>query len=245
MQQSSPTHSRIGWIGTGMMGVSMCGLLLSGCASSQGFDREGMRAVFHQDTGAGIEQTAAPAATERPASPRPFRLALYFVQREFPARQTIQKAEWVSADKDALVAQLAPLRNERILSDTFLLVDSTIQGNDARKIRQAAARYGADLVVTFDGATAVDRYNNYRAPLLYWTILGAYFADGTQSAALCLVRASVWDVKSGRLLASEEAEGHAEIVGPAAFVDDRVTVEQAKKKALENLGRRIAEQLKR
>jgi hypothetical protein len=227
------------------MGASMCALLLSGCASSQGFDREGMRAVFHQDAGAGVEQNAAPAATERPTSPRPFRLALYFVQREFPARQTIRKAEWVSADKDRLAARLAPLRDERILSDTVLLVDSTIQGNDARKIRQAAARYGADLVITFDGAAAVDRYNNYKAPVLYWTILGAYFIDGTHSDALCLVRASIWEVKRGLLLASDEAEGHAELVGPAAFVDDRVTVEQAKNQALENLGRRIAEQFTR
>jgi rhombotail lipoprotein len=151
---------------------------------------------------------------------------------------------WLSADKDALVRRLKSLQDERIVSEVFLLADPTIQGYDVRKIRQAATRYGADLVVTFDGAAAVDRSNNYKAPLLYWTILGAYLAEGTQSDALCLARAAIWEVKHGLLLASEEAEGHAETVGPAAFVDDRVTLERARANALENLGRRISEQLK-
>jgi rhombotail lipoprotein len=220
-------------------------LLLSGCASSRGFDREGMQALLHQDGGALADRSLAPAATEQPASPGPFRLGLYFVHRQFPAPHTTRQVDWLSADKDLLATLLAPLQTERILTDTFLLVDSTIQGNDVKKIRQVGARYGADLVVTFDGVAAVDRYNNRKASLLYWTILGAYVADGTQSDALCLVRASVWDVKSGRLLASEEAEGRAEIVGPAAFVDDGTTVEQAKRQALEELRRRIAEQLRR
>jgi hypothetical protein len=137
------------------------------------------------------------------------------------------------------------LQDELIVRESFVLADPTVQGHDIGKIRQAATRYGADLVVTFDGAAAVDRYNNYKAPLLYWTILGAYVADGTHSEAVCVARAAMWDVKRGLLLASEEAEGHAETVGPAAFVDDGATIEQAKKNALENLSRRVAEQLTR
>jgi hypothetical protein len=250
MQQISPTHIRATSTGAGLMAALlmaalMCALLLSGCASSRGFDREDMRALLRQNGASVIDQTAPSPAADRPVSPGPFRFALYFVQREFPAHHTTRQMDWMSADKDLLATMLAPLQAERILTETFLLVDSTIRGNDARRIGQAGARYGADLVVTFDGVAAVDRYNNYKASLLYWTILGAYVADGTQSDALSVIRASILDVKTGLLLASDEAEGHAETVGPAAFVDDQATIEQAKKQALEHLGRRIAEQLKR
>jgi rhombotail lipoprotein len=245
MQQISPTQIRAARTGVGLMAALMCTLLLSSCADSRGFDREDLRTLLQQDGTPEADRSTAPAATARPASQGPFRLAMYFVDREFPAHHTTRHIDWLSADKDLVTTMLAPLQTEQILTETFLLVDSTIRGNDARRIRQAGARYGADLIVTFDGVAAVDRYNNRKASLLYWTILGAYVADGTQSDALSVIRASILDVKSGLLLASHEAEGHAETVGPAAFVDDRATIEQAKKQALEQLGHRIAEQLKR
>ncbi len=222
----------------------LLGLLLSGCASSHGFDRHAMRTTFDLDAGAVAEQSVATTAPEKPTTPMPFRLALYFVQIEFPAHHTIQKAEWVSADKDTLVNWLAPLQDGRVLTETFLLVDSTIQGNDARKIRQAASRYGADAVLIVEGVTAVDRYNNGYAAL-YATLIGAYFAPGTESQALFIINGSLWDVRTERLYAIQTAEGHSKSVGPAVAVEDRQVLAQAKKSALVEFSKQIAEELRR
>jgi len=121
---------------------------------------------------------------------------------------------------------------------------SSLKGFQLTQLRDSAARYGADLLLVLDGAGAVDRYNNYKGGLLYWTILGAYLADGTHSDAICLVRGSLWDVKSGSFLFEAEAQGRAHTVGPAALLDDAGAVEQAKTKALEDLERQVTDRLR-
>src|SRR4029078_10069674 len=93
-------------------------------------------------------------------------------------------------------------------------------------------------------AAAVDRYNNYKAALWYWTILGAYVADGTQSDVLCLLKATLWDVKTGARLFEEQTDAKIEKVGPAALVEDKTVLELAKATALEALTRRLDTQLK-
>ena len=218
---------------------------LSACAGSQGFDRAEMQEVLRQTVDL-TQQQAVPDAAERPVPKptAPFRLGLFFTHRDFPTRHAIQRAEWLSQDKDVLLRALAPLQDQRILRESLVIADSTVSHSNLTEIRKAAARYGADLLLIVTGVGAVDRYNN-RYAWLYPTIIGAYFADGTHSDALYLVRAGLWDVKSGLLLASEETEGHAQTVGPAALVDDRVTIRQAKKMALEHVGARMVEQLTR
>ena len=90
------------------------------------------------------------------------------------------------------------------------------------------------------------RYNNYKAALWYWTILGAYVADGTQSDALCLLKATLWDVKTGARLFEEQApDAKTEKVGPAALVEDKIVLELAKARAFEELTRRLDTQLNR
>lgn len=203
-----------------------------------------MRATFRHDAAVSAESNLTGTATDKPTTPMPFRLAFYFVQRDFPAHHTIQKAEWVGAEKDALANGLAPLRDERIVTDTFLLVDATIRGHDARKIRQAGARYGADVVLVVDGVAAIDRYNNGYAAL-YPTLIGAYVAPGTESEALFMIEGSLWDVRTERLYATQTAEGHAKSVGPAVTVEDRQVLAQAKKAALDEFGKRMANELRR
>jgi rhombotail lipoprotein len=224
--------------------ILLLGLLLSGCTSSRGFDREAMHAIFHPEHRAVAGQNVASTATEKPTTRMPVRLSLYLVQRDFPARHTIQKAEWVSADKTLLANWLAPLRDERIVTDTFFLEDATIQGADARKIRQAAARYGADVVMIVDGVAAVDRYNNGYAAL-YATLIGAYMAPGTESEALFLIDGSLLDVRTERLFATQTAEGHSKSVGPAVAVEDGQVLAQAKKAALDEFSKRMVDELRR
>lgn len=220
--------------------ILLVGLLLSGCAGSKGFDRDAMRGTFSRNASAITEQAKA----GKPTLSTPLRLAVYFVHKDFPAQRTMQKAEWLSTEKDTLITGLAPLRNERTVSDLFLLVDSTIQGSDAQKIRHAAARYGADAVLIVDGVGSVDRYNNGYAAL-YVTVIGAYFAPGTESNALFMIDSNVWDVRSELLYATQTVEGHSKAVGPAMSVEDTRVFAQARKAALDELSKQMVDQLRR
>jgi rhombotail lipoprotein len=119
---------------------------------------------------------------------------------------------------------------------------ASLKGNSLTELRNAAARYGVDWILVFDGAAAVDRYNNYKAGLLYWTVLGAYLADGTHSDALCIMKASLWDVKTGARLMMQQTDGMTKKVGPAALVDDGEEIERARKLALDALLQQLTEQ---
>jgi len=211
---------------------------LSGCASSQGLSREVLQDEIRQQESRFIDASTTAPAPVRPRTPQ---LGLYlkptgFLHREF---------EWTSRDRDAVLAW-----SKRVPLDTggksagFLTL-SSLKGHTLTELRAAATRYGVDWLLVFDGAAAVDRYNNYKAALWYWTILGAYVADGTHSDALCLLKATLWDVKTGARLFEEQTDAQIDTVGPAALVEDKTVLELAKARALEELTRRLDTQLRR
>jgi hypothetical protein len=211
---------------------------VSGCASSHGLSREVLQEEIRQEESRFIDTSTDAAAPVRPHAPQ---LGLYlkptgFLHREF---------EWTTRDRDAVLAW-----SKRVPLDTggksagFLTL-SSLKGHTLTELRAAATRYGVDWLLVFDGAAAVDRYNNYKAALWYWTILGAYVADGTQSDVLCLLKATLWDVKTGARLFEEQTDAKIEKVGPAALVEDKTVLELAKARALEELTHRLDTQLKR
>jgi len=208
---------------------------LAGCAASQGLHSETLQALLQEEARRfGGQQSPPPTAVaKRPAATK---LGIYlkptgFLHREF---------EWTDRDRDTVLtwAKGLTLGSE---GSSALVPLSTLKGNNLAELRAAAARRSYDLLLVFDGAATVDRYNNYKAALLYWTILGAYLADGTHSDALCLVTAHLWDVKTGALLLEERAEGTLRTVGPAAYVDDRTVIEQTQDQALERLLQRLTD----
>jgi hypothetical protein len=71
--------------------------------------------------------------------------------------------------------------------------------------------------------------------------VGAYLADGTHSDALCLMKATVWDVKTGARLFDEHADAITRTVGPAALVDDGREIERAKTRAMDTLLQRLTD----
>jgi hypothetical protein len=208
--------------------------VLGGCASSQGLDQGRLRAALNEHE---LRFAGAPSSIGHPAPPNAPVLGLYlqptgFLHREF---------EWTNEDRETVLAWArGPQVGSGGRSAGFVSL-SSLKGNTLTELRASAARYGMDWVLIVDGAAAVDRYNNYKAPLLYWTILGAYLADGTHSDALCLVTATVWDVKSGARLFDERAEAMTKAVGPAALIDDRREIERAKTLAVETLLKRLTD----
>ncbi|BFU94587.1 MAG: conserved protein of unknown function [Nitrospira sp.] len=214
---------------------------LAACSSSRGLPVEPLQEILREEAGRFETPSAAPPApsfhirTESPA------LGLYLKR----AGILPHDFQWTDRNRDHVLAWAKVLVENGDLKGAQYIPRSSLKGFQLVQLRDSAARYGADLLLVLDGAGAVDRYNNYKASWLYWTILGAYFADGTYSDALCLVRGSLWDVKSGSLLFEAEAQGRAHTVGPAALLDDEEAVEQAKTKALEDLERKVTEGLNR
>ncbi|BCA55126.1 conserved exported protein of unknown function [Nitrospira sp. KM1] len=221
----------------------MLTVLLTGCAASQGFDRQTMRELFHHDPDVVTERDIHNTLELKPQTSMPYRLGLYFVRKNVPMKQSVKKADWHSVDKETLLRKLLPLRDEGVLTDVVMLAETTLQGTGLRDIRLAGARYGADAVLVVDGAAAVDRYNNGYAAL-YATLVGAYFAPGTESSALFMIEGSLWDVRSEFLYATQLVEGQSTSVGPAAMIEDRDVVAQAKAEALEEFGRRMENKLR-
>ena len=217
-------------------------LLLSvGCTSSQGFNRAAMSERL---------QVAPPAIPDNqprsPQSPRPsppFRLGVFFATHDVPDTPSIKKIQWLSADRDHLLLELAPLRDEQLLTDTFVLMDVTLRSDDIKGIRQAGARFGADLVVIIDGMAAVDRYNNYLA-WLYPTLIGAYLVPGTESDVLVMATAHLLAVRSDWHTPIQTTEGQSKVTGAAAFVEDNTPLHEAKRLAIQTLGKQITELLR-
>lgn len=214
--------------------------LSAGCAGSQGFNRAAMNEVLHVDHTVN-QDNRAPSSLGSPLS-LPFRLGIFFTDHNFPNHQSLRKVEWLSADKEQLLQSLAPLRDQRILTDIFVLIDSTVHAAKIPEIRQTGARYGADAVLIVDGAGAIDRHNN-RYAWLYPTLIGAYLAPGTESDALVMATGSLWAVRSEWHVPIQIVEGASKRVGSAVFVDDGAALQEAKKQAILALGQRIVDQL--
>jgi len=206
---------------------------LGGCASSHGLSRDALQNVIVHEESRFLDAPETPGTPMRHSAPR---LGLYLKPTAFMHRGF----EWTSRDRDAVLAwsQRIPL-GKGGQSAGFLTL-SSLKGETLTELRASAARYGVDWVLMFDGAAAVDRYNNYKAALLYWTILGAYLADGTHSDALCVLKATLWDVKTGARFFEEQAEAQTKSVGPAALIDDVQEISRAKTTAMNLLLERLS-----
>ncbi len=173
----------------------------------------------------------------------PFRLGIFFVKHQVPDTLSIRKIEWLSADRDQLLRELAPLREEQILTDMFVLTDVRLRGTDIKEIRQTGVRFGADLVLIVDAVAAVDRYNN-RFAWLYPTLLGAYLAPGTECSVLMMATGDLWAAHSDWHAPIQIVETRSKAVGAAAFLDDNAPLHDAKGLAIQTLGKSIVEQLR-
>jgi hypothetical protein len=214
-------------------------LLPTGCASNQTHPIDSLQQILKDEeaqlVGAPLsEQTAAPLPKQGPP-----KLGLYVMPTGF----LHHKFEWTDADRETLQAWTNGLQREGLISGASFLHLSSVKGNPWAQLRESATRYGADLLLIVNGAAAVDRYNNYKGTLLYWTILGSYYADGTHSDALCLVRSSLWDVRTGTKLAEEEAQGTAKVVGPSGRIEDQDQITEARRQALAQLMKKLRDDM--
>jgi hypothetical protein len=216
-------------------------LLLTGCASSQGLHLDSLKLTLQDEETRFVGAQPSASAVSPPTGQGPPKLGLYVMPTGFLHHEF----EWTDADRESLLAWTNELQRDRLISGASFIHIASIKGNQLVQLRESAIRQGIDLLLIVDGAATVDRYNNYKGALLYWTILGAYFAHGTHSDALCLVRAALWDVRGEAKLTQKEAQGSSKIVGPAARVDDREGVTAARRQALTKLMENLQEYFSR
>jgi hypothetical protein len=216
-------------------------LFLTACASSQGLHL-GLLQQTLQDEEARFTGALPPTSTANSSTRQnPPKLGLYVMPTGFLRHEF----EWTDADRGALLAWTNGLQRDGLIGGASFIQISSIKGNQLAQLRESAMRHGADVLLIVDGAATVDRYNNYKGALLYWTILGAYLFDGTHSDALCLVRGALWDVRGETKLFREEAQGLSKIVGPAARVGDREGVTAARRQALTQLMEKLRDDFTR
>ncbi len=216
-------------------------LFLTGCASNQTQPIDSLQQILKDEEARLVgtplsEQTVAPSPKQGPPKLGLYVMPTGFLHHEF---------EWTDADRETLQAWTNGLQREGLISGVSFLHLSSVKGNQWAQLRESAVRYGADLLLIINGAVVVDRYNNYKGTLLYWTILGSYYADGTHSDALCLVRSTVWDVRTGTKLAEGEAQGTAKVVGPSARIEDQDQVTEARRQALTRLMKKLRDDVAR
>lgn len=223
--------------------LSILFITLSACSTGQGFDRTGMQDALHQRLDPLGEREAKNRTESNPPLAEPFRLGVYFVRTEFPTRQSIQSAEWLSAEKDQLVQRLSQLRDDRIVREVVVLAEPTVRTLTRQELRQAAVRYGIDVLLLVDGIGAVDRHNNAYS-FLYPTVIGAWLAPGTISDALFVIDGRLWDVRADAFGGRQTAEGQAHRVGAAVILEDADVLGEAKRRAIDNFGAGVVDQLR-
>ncbi|MCC6141717.1 MAG: hypothetical protein IT389_13985 [Nitrospira sp.] len=223
-------------------------IALAACSTSQGFDRAEIQEALRQQMPLGGARASEPpeaknAAEHYPSLAGPFRLGIYFVRSEFPARQSVQSGEWLSAEKDRLAHRLDPLRTEQILRDVVVLAELAVQPLTSQELRRASTRHGIDLLLLVDGIGAVDRYNNAYS-FFYPTILGAWLAPGTVVDALFTIDGLLWDPQTGMAPDWHTAEGQAQRIGAAVLVENAEALKEAKGRAIDAFGETLAARLR-
>ena len=86
------------------------------------------------------------------------------------------------------------IQHIEVIPDTYLRSSNGIEG-----MQQVARLYGVDVMalVSYDQVASLE---DNKASLLYWTIVGAYIIQGTDSETQTFVDTAVFDVNTARLL---------------------------------------------
>ena len=219
-------------------------LVVSGCGS-RGFDRQMISEQLRHAPVADEEIRAALAV--RPAATPPLAVGVYFrpvrSRTSSPAWRAPASAwSWRGEDKDVLLA--TDITSSELIASMFPIVDPTVDSDDVKGARLAAARHGADAVMIVTGAADLDAYSNPLS-LLYLTIVGLWVVPGTHRDALFAAHATLLDVATGYLYASAEAEGRGTLVRPLLFIDDDEAIARARREALIALRDELVKRIRR
>ncbi len=211
-------------------------VVLAGCA--HGFNRDLLQERLNDGSLQVTDTAIAEARSLKPQLKLPCRVAYYLK----PSKQGDWR--WTTEDRAALEPLTAALKRDGIASEVFALPEMLSgYSTEVKKLRLAAAKCGADVLLVVNGASQSDKYKN-PAALLYLTIVGGYVVPGDHVDSLFMIEGCLFDVDNGFLYTSAQAEGVGKIVRPSFIIEEKDAVAKAKKKALGQFADELLTQMK-
>ena len=123
------------------------------------------------------------------------------------------------------------------INEIVVIPDTYLQSNRGFKsIDQVSRLYSLDVMalISYDQVVYTD---DTRASLLYWTIVGAYFINGSKNDINTFVDVAIFDVNSHKLLL--RAPGTDEVIAKSALINSteklRIARQSSFETAIENL----------
>jgi rhombotail lipoprotein len=217
-------------------------VMLMGCTPSS-FNRASMKHSLYNQPKEGLDEEIRQTIQAKQQIKTPFKLGIFF-DSEVPSREmSLGLNFWEHKDKLLFISRIQDLNKEEIVSETVIIPDLIISGNDPTSIRLAAAKENVDAVLIIKGIDAIDTYANPFA-ILYFTIIGMGIFPGSHQDALVILSSALWDVKSGYLYFTGESEGEDKIIRPLFFLHERPALERAKIDALNKLFEEFYQKMK-
>lgn len=220
-------------------------LLFGACAS--GFDRGALRERLAGEPAEVDDEAIREALALSPQLRFPFRMAVKVLAPEPPGYVDWSRhpaLEWTGGDREALLAGLAPLVEEGIVSEVAFVSGVYPVAEDLKSLRLAAAEQGADAILVVRGAAQVDRYVNPLA-VLNLLIVPMYVVPASHRDALVMIEGGLWDVRNGYLYAGASAEGEGARVAPTAVIETEWAIEDAREAALAAFAGEIVARIRR
>lgn len=211
---------------------------LAACAPARGFDRGALQKELKGDIPQVTEQDIKQALALKPNLTLPAKIAVYLKDGSTKVSQmyaVLPRWRWEGGEKDQIIEWGHQLKSDGVVSDLFFIPQSMVPNNSLHAIRLAAAQHGADAVFVIDGIADVDRYHN-ASSILYIAIVTGLFVPGTHIDALFMINGTLWDVRNQYLYLTIESESVAEKLGPAFFMKEKKSINEAKSQAIEKFG---------
>ena len=228
--------------------------LVTGCASSRGFNRGTLRESIDQKIVVDNHEIAKALALKAQL-PKPFKLAIHFSE-PVNERYGTTAWRWTEAEKSQFVKLTEPLKASGEVSDVFVMTPDAVlttaspgisgkpdAGSQLPALRLAAARHGADALLIVSGAKAVDTYSGDFA-WTYVALVPMLFVPASHNDVLFMVRASLWDVRNQFLYMSAESESIQVEKAPLALLNEKPLLEKAKLEAVAKLSEEISAQVR-
>jgi len=201
--------------------------LLCGCAT--GFDRAALQERLNDGSLQMPDAAIAEARAARPQLRLPCRVAVHLGA----AHQDGWR--WTAEDKAVMAAWADSLKADGIATEVFPLPEMLTGKGEAKDLRLAAAKCGADVLLVIRGAAQIDSYQN-PASMLYLTGVGGFLVPGSHRDSLFVMEGCLIDVDNGYVYTGVQSEGVGKIVRPTFLIEDRDAISRARAKAVGQFG---------
>jgi rhombotail lipoprotein len=198
-----------------------------GCAN--GFHRDALQERLHDGSLQSTDKDIAAARALRPQLKFPCRVACYLNPESKGGNW-----HWTQDDRAALETVGAELKTKGIASEVLLLPDMLSEKGSLDKLRLAAAKCGADVLLVVNGAAECDKYKN-PAAVFDLTVVGGYLVPSRHVDALFLMEGCLFDVDNGYVYGAVQAEGVGKIVRPTFRTEEKDAIAKAKTQAIGRL----------